>query len=115
ERTVRHPVRPADRWVSVRAQRGNGDDVLMRRLHGRDWRLCGGAPEGTLRRHVATTSSAVAAAALAATGHRRSATVAAGAVATSIGTFAWSRIAPGPRTRDEVGTMLATSVAIPFA
>ncbi|MGV9241931.1 glycosyltransferase family 2 protein, partial [Streptomyces nigra] len=29
QRTTRHPVRPADRWVSVRAQRGNADDALM--------------------------------------------------------------------------------------
>ncbi|MBX4179346.1 transferase, partial [Streptomyces geysiriensis] len=29
--------------------------------------------------------------------------------------FAWARIAPGPRTRDEVVTMLATSALIPPA
>jgi len=29
--------------------------------------------------------------------------------------FAWRRIAPGPRTRDEIATMLATSAVIPFA
>ena len=37
-RQVVHPVRAATRWVSVRAQRGNADDALMRRLHGGDWR-----------------------------------------------------------------------------
>lgn len=36
ERVTLHPVRPADRWVSVRAQRGNADDALMTRLHGPD-------------------------------------------------------------------------------
>ncbi|MEU4428992.1 glycosyltransferase, partial [Actinoplanes sp. NPDC024001] len=37
-RTVTHPVRPEGRWVSVRTQRGNADDALLRRLYGRDWR-----------------------------------------------------------------------------
>ncbi|MYR44648.1 glycosyltransferase, partial [Streptomyces sp. SID5910] len=36
-RTTRHPVRDASRWVSLRQQRGNADDALMRRLHGPDW------------------------------------------------------------------------------
>jgi GT2 family glycosyltransferase len=38
ERWITHPVRPADRWISVRMQAGNADDVLMRRLHGPGWR-----------------------------------------------------------------------------
>ncbi|HKY66766.1 MAG TPA: glycosyltransferase, partial [Acidimicrobiales bacterium] len=38
ERRVRHPVRPADWWTSVRLQRGNADDVLLERLHGPGWR-----------------------------------------------------------------------------
>ncbi|MZE46759.1 glycosyltransferase, partial [Streptomyces sp. SID5477] len=29
-RTTRHPVRPAPRWVSLKQQRGNADDALMR-------------------------------------------------------------------------------------
>ena len=43
-----HPVAPAGRWVSLRAQAGNADDALMRRLHGRDWRRRAGAPAGRL-------------------------------------------------------------------
>src|SRR5918994_206231 len=43
-RWITHPVRPVDRWVSVRVQAGNADDVLMRRLHGPDWRGRPGAP-----------------------------------------------------------------------
>jgi predicted NodU family carbamoyl transferase len=35
---VVHPVRPANRWVSVCTQRGNADDELMRALHGPRWR-----------------------------------------------------------------------------
>ncbi|HET8789438.1 MAG TPA: glycosyltransferase, partial [Actinomycetes bacterium] len=36
-REVTHPVRAAGRFVSVRLQAGNGDDVLMLALHGRGW------------------------------------------------------------------------------
>ena len=38
ERVVEHPVRPAPWWTSVSAQAGNADDMLMRRIHGRQWR-----------------------------------------------------------------------------
>ncbi|HEY9474237.1 MAG TPA: glycosyltransferase, partial [Mycobacteriales bacterium] len=48
-RQVVHPVRTAGRWVSVRAQRGNADDALMRRLHGADWRGRARCPRGRLR------------------------------------------------------------------
>ena len=33
-RSVTHPVRPEGRWVSLRMQRGNADDALLRRLYG---------------------------------------------------------------------------------
>ena len=36
-RRTTHPVRPASRWASLKAQAGNADDVLMNRLHGRGW------------------------------------------------------------------------------
>ncbi|MGV9883662.1 glycosyltransferase family 2 protein [Streptomyces sp. NPDC003006] len=114
-RTTRHPVRPADRWVSLRAQRGNADDALMRRLHGPDWWQRAFAPRGRLRGHLAITAAGLAAAALAVTGRRRAATAAALGWAAGTGEFAWARIAPGPRTRQEVDTMLATSVLIPPA
>jgi hypothetical protein len=29
-----HPVRPAPWWISIRAQAGNADDMLLRRRHG---------------------------------------------------------------------------------
>ena len=51
-RTTTHPVRPADRWVSVRVQAGNADDALMRALHGR--RLA-----GRRRRPVAAGSAGI--------------------------------------------------------
>ena len=49
-REVEHPVPPADRWVSVRKQAGNADDVLMGALHGRGWRERARRPAGALPR-----------------------------------------------------------------
>lgn len=109
DRTVDHPVRPATWRQSVRSQRGNADDVLMRVLHGPDWRERAQVPAGRRRWHLATT------AALLATAHPR--TRAPGALAWTALTvdFARRRIAPGPRTAHEVATMAATSAAIPVA
>ncbi|MEU3253556.1 glycosyltransferase [Streptomyces sp. NPDC006997] len=112
-RTTRHPVRPADRWVSLRSQRGNADDALMLRLHGPNWWHRAVAPRGRLRGHLAVTGAGAAAVALALTGRRRAATVAATGWALGTAEFAWSRIAPGPRTRHEVTTMAVTSALIP--
>ncbi|MFI2640932.1 glycosyltransferase family 2 protein [Streptomyces sp. NPDC018610] len=114
-RTTRHPVRPADRWVSLRAQRGNADDALMLRLHGPDWWHKAVAPRGRIRSHLAVTAAGVAACVLTAAGRRRAAAVAALGWAAGTAEFAWTRIAPGPRTRDEVTTMAVTSVLIPPA
>jgi histidinol-phosphate phosphatase family protein len=126
-RGVRHPVRPADRWISVRLQRGNADDALMRARHGPDWRTNAGVPGGRRPRHIATTAALLTGASAAVTSRspsesfqpladrRRMATVALAAWAGLTAAFARERIAPGPRTRNEVATMLATSVAIPPA
>src|SRR5215213_735737 len=65
-RTVIHPVRPADRWISLRVQAGNADDVLMRRLHGRGWRERADAPLGRCPQHLAITAAGLGALALAA-------------------------------------------------
>ncbi|MFI7407385.1 glycosyltransferase family 2 protein [Streptomyces sp. NPDC049627] len=112
-RTTRHPVRPADRWVSVRAQRGNADDALMTRLHGPDWWARAQAPRGRLPRHVLVTSMALTAPALALTGRRRAAGLAGALWALGTAEFALARIRPGPRTPQEITTMVATSVVIP--
>jgi glycosyltransferase involved in cell wall biosynthesis len=114
-RTTRHPVRPASRWVSVRQQRGNADDALMRRLHGPDWWHKAVAPRGRIRRHAALTAAGAAACVLAAAGRPRTAAAAALGWAAGTAEFAWARIAPGPRTRYEITTMLVTSVLIPPA
>ena len=112
ERRITHPVRPADRWISLRVQAGNADDVLMRRLHGPTWRERADAALGRRPRHLAITAAAVAAVGLA---FRRPKAAALAAAAWAAGTaeFAWARIAPGPRTRDETATMAVTSAAIP--
>src|SRR5215207_5098877 len=70
-RRVRHPVRPADPWTSVRAQAGNVDDALMRGLHGPGWRLAADVPEGRFTAHALTTAAAISGAVAALAGHRR--------------------------------------------
>ncbi|MFE9655253.1 glycosyltransferase family 2 protein [Micromonospora sp. NPDC006431] len=124
QRRVTHPVRPEGRWVSLRTQRGNADDALLRRLYGPNWRTALDLPPGRRPGHVAVaTAGAVALAAtvlraVARPGARRRGLGAAALVAGlgwAAGTadFARVRIAPGPRTRDEVVAMLATSALIP--
>jgi len=95
-RTSAHPVRPADAWISVRLQAGNADDVLMLALHGPHWRERARAPRGRWPYHLVSVVSFAVWAGLTAD-------------------FAWRRIAPGPRTPKEIGTVLATSAVIPFA
>lgn len=113
ERWITHPVRPVDRWVSVRVQAGNADDVLMRRLHGPTWRDRADAPLGRRPRHLAVTAAAVAAVGLAAARRPRAAALAALGWAAGTAEFAWARIAPGPRDRAEVAMMALTSAVIP--
>jgi glycosyltransferase involved in cell wall biosynthesis len=113
QRTVTHPVRPESRWVSLRAQRGNADDAYLRRLYGPQWRSRLGIPVGRRRRHAAITVAGVGAAVAGTIGARRTAGLLALAWLAGTTEFAAARIAPGPRTRDEILTMLLTSAAIP--
>ena len=115
DRTCTHPVRPADPWVSVRLQAGNADDVLLRALHGPRWREVTGVAPGRRSRHLVTTVAGATAVAGIVT--RRRPLAFAGGAAWALGTaeLAWARIAPGPRSADEVVTMALTSVAIPPA
>lgn len=110
-----HPVRSAPWWASVRAQRGNADDALMRRRHGPDWRARAGEYHGRLPQHVLTVTCA--AGVLAATALHRKAWRASAVTAWALLTarFAWLRIEPGPRTPGEIAAMTATSVLIPPA
>ncbi|MFW5470851.1 HAD-IIIA family hydrolase [Knoellia sp. CPCC 206435] len=118
-RVVVHPVRPSVRGASLRTQRGNADDALMRRLHGRRWRTMAEIGRGRLPWHVATTAAAALAVGGAVAGRTRPGRVAAAIGGTAhvllTADFARRRIAPGPRTAAEVTEMLWTSAAIPVA
>ncbi len=113
ERRITHPVRPADRWVSLRVQAGNADDVLMRRLHGPGWRARADAALGRRPQHTAVTAAALAAVGFAVARKPRAALAAAAAWLAGTAEFTWTRTASGPRTRGEVTTMIVTSAAIP--
>lgn len=120
ERSATHPVRPEGPWVSVRTQRGNADDALLRRLYGPAWRTTLQIPPGRRHRHAAVTVAGLAALScglLAATTRRRGwtagAALAGAAWAAGTAEFAAIRIVPGPRDPREVATMLVTSAAIP--
>jgi glycosyltransferase involved in cell wall biosynthesis len=114
-RVTTHPVRPADRWVSVRVQAGNADDVLMNRLHGTGWWTVAGAGRGRLPAHLAVVVAGAAAVLLGATGSPRAGALCAAAWLGGTAEFAARRILPGPRDRRELTTMALTSVLIPPA
>jgi histidinol-phosphate phosphatase family protein len=114
-RTTLHPVGPVGFWTSVRLQAGNGDDMLMRALHGPGWQERAGAPRGCRACHLASTAAALTAAGGVCFGRRGVALLAMGAFFGSVGELAWRRIAPGPRTRREVATMAVTSAVLPLA
>jgi HAD superfamily hydrolase (TIGR01662 family) len=125
-RHVVHPVGAAPASISLKKQAGNADDVLMRRLHGPDWRERAGVPRGRRPRHLAVAAAGAGALVTAAfKGHRRRAGRPARLVrlaALGFGGFwlagtaelAWARIKPGPRTLREITTMAWTSAALPF-
>ncbi|AXB42393.1 HAD-IIIA family hydrolase [Amycolatopsis albispora] len=112
ERTTIHPARRSGFFASVRAQRGNADNALMRAKFGRDWRADTGEGPGRSGRHALTTACAAAAAGLAAARHPL-AKFAAGAWLGLTAEFAVRRILPGPKTAGELARMLVTSVLIP--
>ena len=114
ERTSLHPPRPAGWAVSLRAQAGNSDDVVMWGLHGSGWRLDAAAPTGRLGRHLITFGG-LALLVTGACGRRRRPAVV-GAVAWAMGTaeLTWARVRPGPRTASEVARMVATSLLLPL-
>ena len=126
-RTIVHPVREAPDGMSLRVQRGNIDDALMRRLHGRDWRRRSAAGRGRLPWHAATVAAGLLGLAGTAAGGastardrepaawRRAGACALVGWALLTADFARRRISPGPRDRREVRRMLWTSVAIPPA
>ncbi|MEJ3744752.1 glycosyltransferase [Actinomycetes bacterium KLBMP 9797] len=110
ERRVTHPVRPEDAFVSVRTQRGNADDALLRRMYGSRWRSSLEIPSGRRHRHAAVT--AALAAAVAFPGTPIGWLAALGWLAGTV-EFTVARVTPGPRTAREIVTVAVTSVAIP--
>ena len=114
-RTATHPVGPADSWVSLRRQRGNADDALLRRLYGRRWRTLGDVPTGRRGGHALVTALAALAVSAAILGRRRLAATAAAGWLAGTAEFAGRRIAAGPRTWPEVRAMVLTSLLIPPA
>ncbi|MGI8876959.1 MAG: HAD-IIIA family hydrolase [Egibacteraceae bacterium] len=114
-RRAQHPVRPADPWVSVRQQAGNADDALMRRLHGRGWRARAEVPAGRRPRCRAITAVFGIGSAGAATGRRPLASTGLLVWAAGTAELTWARLAPGPRARRELATMLVTSPVLPVA
>ncbi|MGI9157617.1 MAG: HAD-IIIA family hydrolase [Marmoricola sp.] len=114
-RRVGHPARPADGWASVRQQRGNADDFLMRALHGADWHERVAASPGRRRRHLAIAAAGATALVAAVARRPRVAALAGAAWLAGTAELAAARISPGPRDTTEVGRMLLTSLVIPFA
>jgi histidinol-phosphate phosphatase family protein len=141
-RKTTHPVRPARRWASLRAQAGNADDALMTRRHGRDWYRRAQAAPGRRTGHwmvsalAAASGTALVASRLVPGGTgastrpgragstprvpdsgrqrlRWAAIAAALGWLAATGEFAAARIRPGPRTPAEVTEMIITSALIP--
>ena len=101
----RAPGAPGARvGLACAKQAGNADDVLMRRLHGRDWRERAGVPRGPPPAALATAARPRGGARRALRRARRAARAARRRPAAAVGgagtaELAWARIAPGPRTR----------------
>ncbi|MDQ7904201.1 glycosyltransferase [Phytohabitans sp. ZYX-F-186] len=107
-RRVTHPVRPEGPWVSLRAQRGNADDALLRRLYGPRWRARVEGLPGRRPRHAVITAALVVAATV-----PRLRMVAGAAWLAGTAEFAAARIKPGPKAPREIAAALLTSVLIP--
>jgi histidinol-phosphate phosphatase family protein len=114
-RVVEHPVRAAGRFVSVRLQAGNADDVLMWAVHGRRWRERAGVPGGRRPRHLLVTGAGLLAlgGVLLARRARWVGLVAGGGWVAGTAELFLARVLPGPRTAGEVATMAVTSVLVP--
>ncbi|MBB4689157.1 histidinol-phosphate phosphatase family protein [Amycolatopsis jiangsuensis] len=115
ERVTVHPARRSGFFASVRAQRGNADNALMRYKHGVLWRQRTGAGQGRLGKHALTVAAGVVALGASAVGKRRPALAAAAVWAGLTGEFAARRIAAGPAAPGELARMAVTSVLIPPA
>jgi histidinol-phosphate phosphatase family protein len=123
-REVAHPVRAAGRFVSVRLQAGNADDVLMLALHGRGWRDRAGVPAGRRPRHLVVTGLGLVGVGGWLSARRGVPPSRRGRLVGRLAGAGWlagtaelilARILPGPRTPAELATMAVTSVLLPPA
>ncbi|MBY4127597.1 HAD-IIIA family hydrolase [Rhodococcus fascians] len=112
-RITEHPPAAGSFFASVKAQRGNRDNALMRAKFGPQWRDKVGEGTGRTRQHVATTMAAAAAVALLSVGRRRAGLAAAALWSMSTLEFTARRTLSGPRTTREIASMAVTSVLIP--
>src|SRR5690606_10523893 len=120
-RSVIHPPRAGRRGDSVRAQRGYGDDALMSRLHGPDWRALADIGSGRLPWHGAAVAAGTTAALSGLWAHARPdrrtprwlAVAGRTAYLGLTADFLLRRVLPGPRTPAELVEMTWTSLLIP--
>jgi HAD superfamily hydrolase (TIGR01662 family) len=112
-RRATHPLRTGTWRSSVAAQRGNADDALMRRLHGRRWRLDGHAPAGQLSFHLATSVCWTLAVTAVLAERRQAGRVWAALAAALTASFWWRRVRHGPFQLAEAARMAASSALIP--
>ncbi|MEA5361026.1 HAD-IIIA family hydrolase [Amycolatopsis sp., V23-08] len=115
DRLTTHPARRPGFFASLKAQRGNADNALMRHEHGARWRQRTEAGRGRLSRHALSTVAGLAALTLTVFHRRAGAALAAAAWAGLTAEFAARRILSGPFTPGEVARMAVTSVLIPPA
>ncbi|MEU4674015.1 HAD-IIIA family hydrolase [Amycolatopsis sp. NPDC023774] len=112
-RLTTHPARNSGFFASVKAQRGNADNALMRAKHGALWRQRTAAGRGRLGEHAVSTVAGLAALGFALTGRRAPAALAGGVWASLTAEFAARRVLAGPAAPGEVVRMVVTSVLIP--
>jgi len=108
-----HPVAPATLLSSVRAQRGNADNALLRRKFGFRWRTLIGEGPGRMPAHIVTTAAGVCALLTGALRCRRVGSVAAVSWLMLTGQFTWSRFRAGPLSVDQLWRLAITSAMIP--
>ncbi|MEU3271958.1 HAD-IIIA family hydrolase [Saccharomonospora sp. NPDC006951] len=112
-RVTTHPVHNEGFLASVRRQRHNADDALMRAKHGRHWRSLTGETAGRLGRHAVTTLAGVATLGALASRNRLATALAGGMWTGLTAELTARRILSGPVSPGELARMLTTSPLIP--
>ncbi|MDQ2628182.1 MAG: HAD-IIIA family hydrolase, partial [Actinomycetota bacterium] len=113
-RESQHPIPPRSGVLSsVKAQRGNRDDALMRRKHGRAWRTAIGEGRGRLPLHLLSCGAALLAVLGLSTGRRGMLRAGGLGWLGLTGEFTLRRIAAGPRSGREIAAMVISSALIP--